>query len=76
MQKSPLLEEIPNGSYVYFNHGYYCEPSDSAQSLARTEYGIEFTSIVHRKNIYGVQFHPEKSQKIGLQILRNFVEKI
>ncbi len=75
-KESPLTSEIPNESYVYFNHGYYCEPKIPAHSLAKTEYGIEFTSIVNAKNIYGVQFHPEKSQKIGLQILRNFVKKI
>jgi len=75
-RESPLIEEISEGSYVYFNHGYYCVPSNPAHRLARTEYGIEFASIVNAENIYGVQFHPEKSQKVGLQILRNFVEKI
>ncbi len=73
---SPLISEIPADSYVYFNHGYYCQPEIAAHSLANTDYGVEFTSVVKSKNIYGVQFHPEKSQKIGLQILRNFVEKI
>lgn len=73
---SALTSEIPDDSYVYFNHGYYCQPEISAHSLANTDYGVEFTSVVKSKNIYGVQFHPEKSQKIGLQILRNFVEKI
>ncbi len=75
-KENPLTSELPDDSYVYFNHGYYCEPANTAHSLARTDYGIEFTSIVNASNIYGVQFHPEKSQKIGLQILRNFVEKI
>lgn len=73
---SALTSEIPADSYVYFNHGYYCQPEIDAHSLANTDYGVEFTSVVKSKNIYGVQFHPEKSQKIGLQILRNFVEKI
>ncbi len=75
-KENPLISELPDESYVYFNHGYYCEPANAEHSLAKTDYGIEFTSIVNAKNIYGVQFHPEKSQKIGLQILRNFVEKI
>ena len=75
-KENPLISELADESYVYFNHGYYCEPANPAHSLAKTDYGIEFTSIVNDKNIYGVQFHPEKSQKIGLQILRNFVEKI
>ena len=73
---SPLTSEIANESYVYFNHGYYCVPDDTTSSLAKTDYGIQFTSIVNVKNVYGVQFHPEKSQKIGMQILKNFVEKI
>ena len=76
LKDSPLTSEIPDESYVYFNHGYYCQPEIAAHSLASTEYEVEFTSVVNLKNIYGVQFHPEKSQKIGLQILRNFVEKI
>ncbi|NQU29998.1 MAG: imidazole glycerol phosphate synthase subunit HisH [Anaerolineae bacterium] len=76
LKDSPLISEIPDESYVYFNHGYYCQPEIAAHSLASTEYEVEFTSVVNLKNIYGVQFHPEKSQKIGLQILRNFVEKI
>ncbi|MBT3189160.1 MAG: imidazole glycerol phosphate synthase subunit HisH [Anaerolineae bacterium] len=75
-KENPLTSELPDESYVYFNHGYYCETANAARSLASTEYGIKFTSIVNAENIYGVQFHPEKSQKIGLQILRNFVEKI
>ena len=76
LKDSLLTSELPAEAYVYFNHGYYCQPDNDAYSLASTGYGVEFTSIVNKKNIYGVQFHPEKSQKIGLQILRNFVEKI
>jgi glutamine amidotransferase len=72
----PLTSEIPDGSYVYFNHSYYCQPSHSADCVATTQYGSEFTSIVNLNNIYGVQFHPEKSQSVGLQLLKNFVEKI
>ncbi|MBT3336558.1 MAG: imidazole glycerol phosphate synthase subunit HisH [Anaerolineae bacterium] len=75
-KESPLISEVPDESYVYFNHGYYCAAANPTHSLARTDYGVEFTSVVNVENIYGVQFHPEKSQKIGLQILRNFVEKI
>ncbi|MBC8334782.1 MAG: imidazole glycerol phosphate synthase subunit HisH [Anaerolineales bacterium] len=76
LKDSPLTSEIPDESYVYFNHGYYCQPEVAAHILASTDYEVEFTSVVNLKNIYGVQFHPEKSQKIGLQILKNFVEKI
>jgi glutamine amidotransferase len=69
-----LMQDIPQGSYVYFNHGYYCIPEDSSDILTTTKYGLQFTSSIQRGNIFGVQFHPEKSQKIGLTILRNFVE--
>jgi glutamine amidotransferase len=71
---SPLLRGVQNNSYVYFNHSYYCAPQDSNTIIAHTDYGIVFPAAVHKDSIYGVQFHPEKSQDIGLQILRNFVE--
>lgn len=71
---SPLMEVIKTGDYYYFNHSYYCVPDDDTDVLTRTEYGTMFASSVVRANIYGVQFHPEKSQKTGLQILKNFVE--
>ncbi|MBL7161014.1 MAG: imidazole glycerol phosphate synthase subunit HisH [Anaerolineales bacterium] len=70
----PLLKNIPNEAYVYFNHSYYCQPKNQAHVIATTDYGSQFASVVLSKNIYGVQFHPEKSQKVGLQILKNFVE--
>jgi len=69
-----LMQDIQQGSYVYFNHGFYCSPADSSDILTTTKYGLQFTSSVQKGNIFGVQFHPEKSQKIGLKILRNFVE--
>ena len=71
-----LITTEKEGSYVYFNHGYYCAPKDENTSLATTDYGSPFASVVSSENIYGVQFHPEKSQDIGIQILKNFVEKI
>jgi glutamine amidotransferase len=73
-KNSRLVENLPEGSYVYFNHGYYCVPEDQSDILTTTEYGIQFVSSVQRENIYGVQFHPEKSQKVGLKIIQNFVE--
>jgi glutamine amidotransferase len=73
--ESPLLEGLENGCYAYFNHSYYCEPGAAADILAQTEYGLNYTSVAGRGNLYGVQFHPEKSQSAGLQILRNFVER-
>ena len=69
-----LMWDIQPGSYVYFNHGFYCAPNNSSDILTTTHYGLLFTSSVQKDNIFGVQFHPEKSQKIGLKILRNFVE--
>jgi glutamine amidotransferase len=73
-QNSPLLAGIPDGSYAYFVHSYYVVPEDEAIVLATTDYGLSYASIVGRGNIYGAQFHPEKSQEVGLQLLRNFVK--
>lgn len=70
---SSLLAGLPVGSYAYFNHSYYCDASDPGDVLAWTDYGIKYPSVVSRGNIYGAQFHPEKSQSVGLCILRNFV---
>jgi glutamine amidotransferase len=69
-----LVDEIHDGDYFYFNHGYYCVPDDEMDVLTITDYGVQFASSVERGNVFGVQFHPEKSQKTGLQILKNFVE--
>jgi glutamine amidotransferase len=69
-----LLQGIEDGDYVYFNHGYYCEPLNPAYVIASTDYGTEFAASVQKHNLFGVQFHPEKSQSIGLKILKNFVE--
>ena len=69
---SPLLHDVADGSYAFFVHSYYCVPHDSEIVLATTEYGAEFASIVGRGNIFGAQFHPEKSQSVGLKMLENF----
>jgi glutamine amidotransferase len=73
--ESPLLQGLTPGSYAYFNHSYYCDPADAADVLASTDYGIRYASVVGRGRLYGVQFHPEKSQAVGLAILKNFVER-
>ena len=70
----PLLAGVPNGSYAYFVHSYYCAPANPQDILATTDYGVEFAAIVGRGRLYGIQFHPEKSQRIGLAILRNFAQ--
>jgi len=74
LRQDTLLSGLQDGSYAYFNHSYYCNPADEQDVLAETEYGISYASIVHKENIYGVQFHPEKSQRIGLALLSNFLE--
>jgi len=70
----PLYRGIANGSYVYFVHSFYPQPVDQAIVATRTEYGDTFASSVWRDNVFATQFHPEKSQRVGLQLLKNFVE--
>jgi glutamine amidotransferase len=70
----PLFRGIPSGSYAYFVHSFYPQPADSSIVATETEYGERFASAIWRDNLFATQFHPEKSQKVGLQILRNFVE--
>jgi glutamine amidotransferase len=69
---SPLLEGVPDGSYAYFVHSYYVVPADASTALATTDYGIDFTSVVGRGNVFGAQPHPEKSQEVGLRLLQNY----
>jgi glutamine amidotransferase len=71
---SKLLQGVEPGAYAYFNHSYYCDASPE-DTLAYTEYGVRYSSMIERGSIYGAQFHPEKSQQVGLTILRNFVER-
>jgi glutamine amidotransferase len=68
----PLLKDIPEGAYVYFVHSYYPEPAQAECIAATTVYGMEFASVIWQDNIFATQFHPEKSQQIGLTILKNF----
>jgi len=69
----PLLAGVTDGAYAYFVHSYYCAPLDPAFILATTEFGTDYPSVVRRGNVWGIQCHPEKSQSVGIQILRNFV---
>ncbi|MEP7289093.1 MAG: imidazole glycerol phosphate synthase subunit HisH [Chloroflexota bacterium] len=73
-ESSPLLKSVPTGSYAYFVHSYYAKPASNDMVLATTDYGIGFPSVVGQGNIFGAQFHPEKSQRAGLTLLKNFVE--
>ena len=72
-RKSPLVEGLQEDDYAYFNHSYYCAPLDDSFTVAWTDYGIPVTSVVQKGHIFGVQFHPEKSQQVGLSILGNFL---
>ena len=71
-REDPLLEGIPDGSYFYFVHSYHAALTDDGDALGVTEYGVPFPAIVRRDNMWGVQFHPEKSQIPGLRLLKNF----
>jgi|TARA_B100002003_G_scaffold125112_1_gene115438 glutamine amidotransferase len=70
----PIFDGIENGSYVYFVHSFYPQPEDDSIAACRTTYGVNFVSAVWQGNIFATQFHPEKSQKVGLKILENFVK--
>lgn len=72
-REHPIIADIAPSSYMYFVHSYYARPKDLNTILTTTDYGIGFPSIIARDSIIGVQFHPEKSSKIGLQMLKNFV---
>ena len=69
---SPLYREVPDGSFVYFVHSYYVVPDDPAVIVTETGYGQPFCSGIWRDNVMATQFHPEKSQAVGLAMLRNF----
>jgi glutamine amidotransferase len=72
--RSPILEGIEDGAMVYFAHSYYAVPKDKMLVSTATDYGIEFTSSIRKDNLFGIQFHPEKSGEVGLKIIKNFGE--
>ena len=74
LKPAPHLCSVPDGSYFYFVHSYYGVPEDPSVVATTTEYGIEFPSSIWMDNIFACQFHPEKSQSLGLKVLRNFTE--
>ena len=69
----PVFRGVENGSHVYFVHSFYPQPEDNSIAATRTTYGVDFVSAVWRENVFATQFHPEKSQKVGLKVLENFV---
>jgi len=71
-EDAPLFQGLQPGVYAYFNHSYYCANRDASCQAAKTDYGIDFTSALQKENLFGVQFHPEKSQQVGRRVLENF----
>ncbi len=72
LKRPPIFDGIPDGAFFYFVHSFYVVPDDASTIATTTEYGINFTSMVWKENIFATQFHPEKSQEVGLKILKNF----
>lgn len=69
----PLFQGVPEGAYAYFVHSFFPKPDDASLAACRTTYGESFASAIWRDNVFATQFHPEKSQRVGLQLLSNFV---
>lgn len=73
-RESPLIKDLPEEPRFYFVHSYYIKCENEEDVLTTTPYGIDFDSIVQRGNVYGAQFHPEKSHKFGMKLLENFAK--
>lgn len=73
-RNDPIFKNIQSGGDAYFVHSYYVKCDNAEDILATTDYGLEFTSMIHQENVRGIQFHPEKSQEFGLGMLKNFLE--
>jgi glutamine amidotransferase len=71
--RHPVWGDVPDGSYFYFVHSYYAQPSDERHTVGETDYGQRFSSAIARDNIFATQFHPEKSAEHGLALYRNFL---
>ena len=74
-RRPPALQDLPDNSHVYFVHSFHVVPEDKSVVATTTDYGMEFVSSVWKDNIFAVQFHPEKSQALGLSILKRFGEQ-
>lgn len=72
--RPPIMSDVPEGSYMYFVHSYYVAPEDSSIVATTTDYGLPFTSMVWKDNVMATQFHPEKSQTLGLKVLKGFTD--
>jgi len=75
-RECPILQDVADRSYVYFVHSYFSNPVSPGDEIAYTKYGMKFPSVVARGNLFGTQFHPEKSSRVGLKILKNFVSML
>ncbi|GIK79314.1 MAG: imidazole glycerol phosphate synthase subunit HisH [Pseudorhodoplanes sp.] len=75
-REDTLLAGLGEEQDFYFVHSYHCAPADRSVALGRCDYGVDFTAIVARDNLYGVQFHPEKSHRAGLALLKNWLDRI
>ena len=75
-ENHPLLQDVPAGAYTYFVHSYHCQPTRTDSIVAHTDYGAPIAAIVGHNNVYGIQFHPEKSHRVGLRIIKNFIRNI
>ena len=71
-QRHSLFADVADGSFCYFVHSFYCEPANGEVLIGETDYGVKYASVVAHNNVCGVQFHPEKSQDVGLRMLKNF----
>lgn len=68
-----MLKGIEDGSYFYFVHSYYGDPVDRSMVVLETDYGARFPAMLQRRHLFATQFHPEKSQALGLKLLQNFI---
>ena len=68
----PLFADVDDGAFCYFVHSYFCQPENEDVVIGSTEYGVSYASVIAKDNVCGVQFHPEKSQAVGLRMLSNF----
>ncbi len=75
-RRAPHLQGIPDGAWVYFVHSYHVDPEDESIVATTTDYGYDFCSAVWHENVFATQFHPEKSQRVGLRMLANFVRMV
>jgi glutamine amidotransferase len=74
-QSEEMFSGIKNNSYFYFDHSYYVDPDENGVTAGATDYGVKFVSAIQKGNLWGVQFHPEKSSEVGLKLLENFCRK-